>query len=40
MRRALEALRRSVDEDGAPESEYVVALAVALVAHHAKPRVY
>jgi hypothetical protein len=40
MRRALEALRRSVDEDGAPESEFVVALAVALVTHHGKPRVY
>ncbi len=32
MRRALESLRRSVDEDGSPESEFALALALALVA--------
>ena len=30
MRRALESLRRSVDEDGSPESEFALALALAL----------
>ena len=30
-RRALESLRRSVDEDGSPESEFAVALALALL---------
>ena len=31
MRRALKSLRRSVDEHGSPESEFVVALALALI---------
>ena len=30
MRRALESLRRSVDEDGSPESEFALALALAV----------
>jgi hypothetical protein len=34
MRRALESLRRSVDEDGSPESEY----ALALVSRHVTAR--
>jgi hypothetical protein len=39
MRRALESLRRSVDEDGSPESEFALALALALL-RHAKGRVH
>ena len=33
-------LRRSVDEDGSPESEYTVALAWALVGRRVVPRVH
>ena len=40
MRRALESLRRSVDEDGSPESECAVALGLSLVSRHAPPRVH
>ena len=40
MRRALESLRRSVDEDGSPESEYAIALALALVSERRRGRVY
>ena len=39
IRRALESLRRLVDEDGSPESEFAVALALALVGH-ARARVH
>ena len=40
MRRALESLRRSVDEDGSPELEFAVALALALVSRRVTPRVH
>ena len=40
MRRALESLRKSVDEDGCPQLEFAVALALALVSRHAPPRVH
>ena len=39
MRRVLESLRRSVDEDGSPESPFAVALALALICH-VPPRVH
>ena len=39
IRRALESLRRCVDKDGSPESEFAVALALALVGH-ARARVH
>ena len=40
MRRALESLRRSVDEDGSPESEFALPLALALVSRYAPGRVH
>ena len=39
-RRALESLRRSVDEDGSPESEFALGLALALVSRRVTPRVH
>ena len=40
MRRALESLRKSVDEDGSPESEFALALALALVARRVRGRIH
>ena len=40
IRRAPESLRKRVDEDGSPESEFAVALALALVSRHARARVH
>jgi hypothetical protein len=40
MRRALEGLRKAVDEDGSPENEFAVAVALAIVAKPRPPRVH
>lgn len=40
LRRALEGLRKHVDEDGAPEGELVVALAIALATYTGEARVW
>jgi hypothetical protein len=40
LRRALENLRKNVDEDGGPEGELVVALALGLAKTNAVPRIW